>query len=165
MSLAVPIRERVTREVLGRIEKIMAGDTYHYTPAIVTRALRPHGEYATALRGGPVYGVNRSDDSEINLLTRGEPLAHDLATSRVFEHLLVLDITGYVLGEVPPGDPADTKMQNAWADLFNCFESDPTLGGLVKHCEPYGKLITDRGLYESVAAFTQPWLFRFTERR
>lgn len=169
MPAVEPRREIVTAAILDRLESIAAGGvvgtwTCWYTPSKLTRSLLRYDQYQGLLVSGPVYGVNRSDDSEVRLITNeGQPLAHDMLGQRVLHHDLVVDISGYVLGDLEV--PADTKLKRAWADHYECLLADPKLGGLVHALEPYGKEITDRAQWEPFGGFTQSWVARFTERR
>lgn len=170
MPLIEPKREVVTAAILAGLATIKAGATvgsagwfYHYTPAKLTRSLLNYDQYKDTLQAGPVYGINRGDDSEVALIDHGSPIAHDLPGKRVFRHALVMDIAVYVLGDLTT--PADTKLQRAWGDHFECLTATPTLGGLVHLLEPYGREMTDRGQWEPYAGFVQSWVARFTEQR
>lgn len=150
-----PIRERAKSAIVARLEAIEAGATYWYTPSLVTRVLLNPDQYTTKLATGPVLGVQRSSGSKVERDT------HDPGT---YEHVLIVDINAYVLGDVVGGTPADTKLERVWSDVRTSLLGDPRLGGLASmDVTPDGEMETDRGTWEPIGWMRQPWRVRLNE--
>jgi hypothetical protein len=161
-----PLRERIKGAMVARLAAMIAGPTYWYTPALVTRKLVEVDQYKAELILGPVLGVVRSIDSTLDegesvvLVQEGFPLIEGV----VLHHFMV-DIVAYVLGD--GSIKADTQLERVWDDHWRCLRADTSLGALdgVKHLRPQGPMETDRGTWEPHAFFRQPWLVRAIETR
>lgn len=160
MPPASPIREQAKEQIVERLRAMQAGDRYHYTPSLVTRALLGIDQYLRTpdLWPGPIIGVQRSQGSRARTGPRG-----DDGLSSTLVHELIVDITVYMRGD--GADVVDTRLENAWDDIRKHLEMEPTLGGVADGIELYGDLEmnTDRGHWEPYGSFVQPYRVGLTE--